>query len=973
MNFSSQWETEMSKKRAFAFLLMSWTLSGGTLATGGQFGVEFAIDAPWRLEPVTNPDSSLTYGPISIVVVFHDAVFEASRSRLEGHGLPKIPIGEFQEVRVVEWTQDQPHPRHPVTTFLPAQLREIERRPLVSTKTREPDHELCRPSPGRDCSSLLDITRSHDWQAVFWYTPKAAVTPGRNIHLEVTAVTGRGRYRREWKNYLVVHAGEAPLPRFGDTWLYGDLHYHSEMTDNEGESAYGYRNVSRALGAMGVDFVFATDHASNGTQLVDGKIEREFCADAQGETCTEARDLNVNRYAAGKTELYGPDGVNEAIVRELEVNGVARARSANVLPQVYMGEEVDAIPEMSSAEFNGGNVLFGHGLRYAWPNVSNCLASSSSDACKQKYSAPSAPRDHRSYLVLDEQGIPLHETIDDEVENETARDILKFITPDLTEVHATRQHIVYFPSNALPNTQGWVASNTGPFGGGGKRLHDVLNEIQAGGFAFLAHPIESHQPGSPAGPDIVPYSSIALDRAWRSPAILGLQLWNENDFVVSSPNRLSPTVVFETRDGLTTRYSFNWPFQGHTYGNFPWKWQRYASLARVRDLYHGAFTWDRYLRKGLNPGETRTISWLQPGEPRKWFMAGGSDAHGDWNYRRKGRPCANRWCDVPITDAAIANPRNLVSMVRPSTGVVDPPTATDRIGERATGPKRYSNVEVLGALRSGAFSVTDGPAIRIAFDRNNNGIVDDGDLPMGSTLDYFAGDHIPVLIEWISTPEFGPLAAIDVYIGNPTTTFAPSDVRPAGITAAGDGYAADPSNTLKIRLADEFGRTVVTQAARIGYRGVAKLFIGPAQFRLAGNDSALSYVRAVAKTIAAGQASDLGLCAGAWAAGSKCGSRLAYSNPVWARYRATCPPSRRRPEVAIGGPTNFVDGNGNLMPDACERSLPDPCATRPGRVRETPPLGRGQPPRASDSTRGAPVTPPRWPIPDRSCQTIRAL
>ena len=508
---------------------------------------------------------------------------------------------------------------------------------------------------------------------------------------------------------MVVHAGEAPLARFDDTWLYGDLHYHSEMTDNEGKSGYGYRNVSRALGAMGVDFVFTTDHASNGSQQLDGTIERQFCADAQGSTCTEARDLNVNRYAAAKTELYGADGVNEAIARELEVNGVARARSANVLPQVYMGEEVDAIPEMSSEEFNSGNILFGDGLRYAWPNVSNCLASNSSDACKQKWSMPYTPRDHRSYLVLDKQGIPLHESIDDLIDNETARDLLKFVTPDLTEVQPTRQHIVYFPSNDLPNAQGWVASDTGKFRGGGKRLQDVLNEIQAGGFAFLAHPMESLEPGGPAGPDIVPYSSIALDRAWRSPSIIGLQLWNENDFAVSAPNRLSPTVVFESRDEQGAHYSFNWPFQGATYGNFPWKWQRYAGVGRVRDLYHGAYTWDRYLRKGLDPNETSTLSWLQPGEPRKWFMAGGSDAHGDWDCRRKGRPCLNRWCDVPVTDTAIANPRNLVSVVRPS--VVDPPVATDHIGERANGPKRYSNLEVLGALRSGAFSVTDGPAI----------------------------------------------------------------------------------------------------------------------------------------------------------------------------------------------------------------------------------------------------------------------
>ena len=36
------------------------------------------------------------------------------------------------------------------------------------------------------------------------------------------------------------------------------------------ERAKGYRGVLEAMGAMGVDFVFATEHASNSKQIVDG-------------------------------------------------------------------------------------------------------------------------------------------------------------------------------------------------------------------------------------------------------------------------------------------------------------------------------------------------------------------------------------------------------------------------------------------------------------------------------------------------------------------------------------------------------------------------------------------------------------------------------------------------------------------------------------------------------------------------------
>jgi hypothetical protein len=174
-------------------------------------------------------------------------------------------------------------------------LHEIERKSVASTKDKEPRTEICRPASGQDCTALLRITNSHEWHAMFWYTPQAPVTPGRNIHLEVTAVTEvAGLFTYERKNYLVVHAGEQPLPRFSAASLYGDFHYHSQMTDNEGESAYSYRNVARALGALGFDFVFATDHASNGEQ-VDGKLSAEFCAVPRAATASK---LEISTSAA---------------------------------------------------------------------------------------------------------------------------------------------------------------------------------------------------------------------------------------------------------------------------------------------------------------------------------------------------------------------------------------------------------------------------------------------------------------------------------------------------------------------------------------------------------------------------------------------------------------------------------------------------------------------------------------------------
>src|SRR6185295_9418090 len=92
---------------------------------------------------------------------------------------------------------------------------------------------------------------------------------------------------------------------------------------------------------------------------------------------------------------------------------------------------------------------------------------------------------------------------------------------------------------------GWIASDTTRFGGGGKRLEDVLREVESNrGYAFLAHPLVNGHPGGP-GPDVVPYSDAALDRAFRSPAILGLEFWNEDHHRFAIASTLHPTLAYD--------------------------------------------------------------------------------------------------------------------------------------------------------------------------------------------------------------------------------------------------------------------------------------------------------------------------------------------------------------------------------------------------------------------------------------------
>ena len=886
---------------------------------GGQFGLEFAIDAPWRLEPVLTADG-LSYGPIPIVITFHDAIFDHHRGLIAEAFLGRINVGRIVTIEVREEAEES---ANAVRRTVPiTELREIERKRWVSTSTIEPLHERCRPYRAENCAPLYDITDSGEWHALFWYTPQFPVTPGRNIQLGITVITEHHGDRKEFTNYVIVHAGEAALPRFSDNWLYGDLHYHSQMTDNEGESGYSYRNIVRVLGAMGLDFVFATDHASGGKQ-VDGRIGVWRCGSLAGHECFpggspgcmpteglckhfeawEARDLNETRFVYAKQILYGPDGANAMVADDATTGGIASLRSRKILPQVFMGEEVDVWPEMSVDEQRGGAIRFGDGLLYKWAHVGNCIKENGFDACRTKYSRPYFKNDQRTFGVLDEQGIPVQETVEEEIGGVPA-DVLNHFAPDGTRPYGSRQHLVYLPFNAAPppDHRGWVPSSTGVFGGGTRRLPEIIQDISTMGVAFLAHPSIGESPGGP-GPDVVPYSGTALNRAWRSRSILGLQLWNEDDHRWSRPTALDSVWMSD----LNARYTYNIPWNTHSH---PWTWSNQVNAFThfLAVLYHGTYTWDVYLRKGLIPNQTAVLQWLPAGQPRKWFIAGGSDAHGDLNYRRYGRPCAGQWCDKPVGDTAIGKPRNLV-LAGQAQGApaIDIPNAV-----------RYTNRQVIEALQQGRFSVTDGPAIRIAVDRDRNGWIGDDDFQMGSTFHLFPGEHVPLLVQWESTPEFGRVSEVEVYVGIPERTFAAPQGARILIEApipSPNAYAADPAGVLHVEIPPRDGESMSAIIRQLGYRGVARIYLSPAQFELITQDGRLFYLRAVVKTAHPDRSPYRSGCVKGGDTPGNCGSRLAFSNPVWGKFRRSCQAD-----------SLSLDKDRNGKPDTCERNVPDPCS-----------------------------------------------
>lgn len=959
-------------------LFLSGILTHPRSATAltGQFGLEFAIDAPWRIEPVPKPGGGISYGPIPITVVFTDANFEKDRgapqqvagvvggntggkvgkvinwasggiiSAATGVSLQftkweRVSVGNLKGIWVWEPTQ----PSNPEWIPIPLHLlREIERKGPKSVKGKsEPVHQICRPHLGEKCEALYNIGNAHEWHAMFWYTLKRPIKPGENIHLAVQVQTKKDRdcfpnplecdtNIIKWQNFLVVHAGEEPLPRFSKDWLYGDLHYHSQMTDNEGESGYAYRNVVRALGAMGMDFVFATDHASDSVQVDGGG---------------EARDLNPSRYLMAKQILYASGGANEEVARDTLSGGIANFHTRGYLPQVFMGEEVDTKAEMVQTEFLAQKISFGDGLLYPWSNVSGCLNLSPETYCQinptgckkipleqfcsARFSENSSSPTGTRYFTQDNQGIPY---ID--------------IQPE-----PSRRHGVYFPFSGSPDATGFVPSSTRKYGGASRSLDTMLPEIEAKGVIFLAHPLSSSNPGGAIGPDIVPYSALSLDQAWSSKAVLGLQFWNENDRYASPfLNDSVDDWMTVIKSGDTHFFNYELPWLTKKHRPFPWEWKRPSVTKVSSELYQGAYTWDAYLRKGLNLEQTRRLPWLPAGEPRKWYMAGGSDAHGDWNFRRYGEPCLDRWCAAPVGDTAIGNPRNLVMVGQP-------------VGQPAPGlpsVRRHTNQQVIAALQTGQFTVTDGPAIRIAIDRNRNGQLDDTDFTMGSTFNLFPGEQVPLLIEWVSTPEFGRIKKIDVYLGTKDRTYAPEGHGPPHTVCSGQrriesteylklggeivniksgktreitceesagAYFRQGMGMLRIDLANP------GLDSSVGYRGMARVYLHPNEpLYLSEQNGKLFYLRAYAQTYGRTEAAS-GCTVGPLVPG-KCGDRHAYTNPIWGRYNQTCSPN-----------SQSLDTNNNGMPDTCEHSggWPDLCAaygrgTRSCQVVEAmPPLG----------------------------------
>ncbi len=809
-------------------------------------GVEWQVDTPWRLEPSA---SDRSYDPVPIVMTFHDARNQDTFDQ------DPLPIGAVCSLYVVEGGH--------VTRFGPEEFHEIEAsRRWLNTGELTPgndSHLLRRMWDGESPDDVVRINDWAEWNATALYQPRSQ-SPGEDLELIVMVrvagtagchpnqdmdrqavlwqlmrgressgvnvgrpSAGQGVVERDaevyfFGDFLKVHLAEAPLPKFSDEWVYGDLHYHSQGTDNEGESGTSYRTVGQAMKSMGLDYVFATDHASDSHQItgfhqifVDNipilpswldfvedwlvNTLRDAGAGVPVDRADALRDLSDNRFRYLYDWLNLPSGANHE---------VRRSGGSNRAPQVFIGAELDVIPEISDEERQLGRFRYAFDRFYRWRDVCTDL--------------PSALIEWTDF-----EGRCEHEIIYD---GSTPHQWSLRDPQGLGQIKASRQHMVYLPYDsdepgAINGRDSFISGNTTTYGGANRRLGELLNtelEVAKKGYVFLAHPVEkaSGNGVNRLGPDIVPFSDTQLRTAFNSPYVLGLQLWNSDT--------RHKSVAGSRRFPMLHDQGVPDPeLDGHVVVNFDWRWEEQDEQGLWVELGDGARMWDQVLKWGINPTKTADLEWLADGAPRKFFMAGGSDAHGDLNYRRTGRFFG--W--AAANDTAIGKPRNLTYVG------TERPGASGGVGQN----------QVVESLASGRFAVTDGPALRIAIDVNGNGTIDDGDVPMGGDF-IITEASAPVLVEWKSTPEFGPVKTIDFYVGVQSSDHEGLVYAPAGHGTTGSGQCIESDTVITDDTGREYcpmrdgyvrdpnGNLQLTIPRSEGYAGTRILNLRPTDFNV---------------------------------------------------------------------------------------------------------------------------------------------
>lgn len=802
----------MTHLKCWSFVLFVFLLQiNDSTASEQRIGdFEISIDAPWRMEPRTrvpkackdncNEELPFDYGAIPINIAILDAFLPDNdvensvliHKVLQGSERGDFSIGNVLYKILKEYAKVTVNPGKLIlqpnelgflsdyqkmnllrfstlTVFEKIQGQFVRRKSFSINDLHEieltkgfwqwgeenqappprPQRVLCRRWNGENCLLATDLTDTSEWHAIAMYEPSTK-TPGGEITLKLQltldARVDGSEEEVSFTQYVNVHLGEARLPKFTQNSYYGDIHYHSQGTDNDGESGYSYRSALQAMSAMGLDFALASDHASNSRQIVSasfrpiGPVESNLL-----------RDLSPDRFAHNIDLVNGTNGANRQVASyprlgvnlfQSAANSASSINNAQLnVPQLFLGAEVDVIPEVNVGSF----------AHYDWLN--SCYALSPFIIALQNGLVNTAVDTFEDFINPSadiDKGVCSGDNLLDPTSD--GRLLIRDIQGPhkgnyVSKEFYGRQHILHFPIDPL-REDAFIASNTSKYGGATRRLNEILEEefIQPNGILFLAHPLSTAS-GSGfdrLGPDIAPYTEASLRDAFASEHVLGLQLWNEDNH-------------FKTEVGSGDAVSLRPNSKLNQKGEFipvasleNWQHQRTA-----KQNINAISMWDSMLMWGLNPEYTHQLEWLPEGEPRRVFMAGGSDAHGDFNYRREGYFIGMQ----QVGDGAIGKPRNLLVAGAPQGDVIT-------VGEVSGIPLKQS--QVVDAFRQGNFIVTDGPIIRLAYDVNKNGIIDPKDKHIGAVVDV-SECGFPLLIEWKSTAEFGSVRSIELKMGSFST------------------------------------------------------------------------------------------------------------------------------------------------------------------------------------------------------------
>jgi len=254
-----------------------------------------------------------------------------------------------------------------------------------------------------------------------------------------------------------------------------------------------------------------------------------------------------------------------------------------------------------------------------------------------------------------------------------------------------------------------------------------LGQLDPAGFAYAAHPL--YDLGSEFGIDVTvngaAWGDEDLDTALSFDAFCGLEAFNTRS-VFQSSDQNNPWADFDAGTPADDAYP--------------------------GELLDGIVLWDDLL-----------AAQLDSGSPRPVFFAGGSDAHGDFNYS------SYMSLDNYATDNAMGKVQTVV-MVPGPYGPGDLPPMT----------------ELMDAYRTGRSVVTDGPFLEIGIDR-------DGDDDWYGADDLFIGGHgtaaagrpLALDLRWASLAEFGGITSVEVIAVNSSGSATLYQFDPS---AVGQGY-----------------------------------------------------------------------------------------------------------------------------------------------------------------------------------------